>query len=184
MKINSQQVFFSYLFRNNLPYINFKILSFHLIIIKPNSCVPGEGFTHINFILMFKTYVCQSFYVMQPYYVSGKPLFVIDNTDTVYGEYHQSVSVAVNIFSNPKYTTLEIFDKNGGDITSGPHLKVVEDYTSVIDTFHSTRVHVKGYRITVRFENLTDEFLTEYTFNVINPFGHSQHILSVLRASK
>lgn len=114
----------------------------------------------------------------------GKPLFVSDNTDTVYGEYHQFVSVAVNIFSNPKYTTLKIVDTNGGDIISGPHLKVVEDYTSVLDTFHSTRVHVKGYRITVRFENLTDEFLTEFTLNIINPFGQSQHRLSIIRASK
>ncbi|CAC5403800.1 NCAM [Mytilus coruscus] len=115
--------------------------------------------------------------------VKGKPFFVIDNTDTVFGEYHQSFSVAVNIFSNPKYTTLEIFDRNGGDINSGPHLKVIEDYTSIIDAFRGTRVHVKGYRITIRIENLTDEYLTEYTFNVLNDFGQSQHRLSVLRAS-
>ncbi|VDI46446.1 Hypothetical predicted protein [Mytilus galloprovincialis] len=115
--------------------------------------------------------------------VKGKPFFVIDNTDTVYGEYHQFVSVVVNIFSNPKYTTLEIFDKNGGDINSGPHLKIIEEYTSIIDTFHSTRVHVKGYRITIRIENLTDEYLTEYTFNVMNAFGQGQHRLSVLRGS-
>lgn len=61
---------------------------------------------------------------------------------------------------------------------------MIEEYTSIIDTFHSTRVHVKGYRITIRIENLTDEYLTEYTFNVMNAFGQSQHSLSVLRGSK
>ncbi|CAC5399805.1 unnamed protein product [Mytilus coruscus] len=115
--------------------------------------------------------------------VKGKPFFVIDNTDTVFCQYHQSVSVAVNIFSNPKYTTLEIYDRSGSDIKSGPHVKVLEDYTSVIDAFHGTRVRVKGYRITMRIENLTDEYLKEYTFNVINAFGQSKHRLSVLRAS-
>lgn len=61
---------------------------------------------------------------------------------------------------------------------------MIEDYTSVIDTFHGTIVHVKGYRITIRIENLTDEYLTEYTCNVMNAFGQSQHKLSVLRAGK
>lgn len=114
----------------------------------------------------------------------GKPFFVIANTDAVYWVYHQSVSLAVHIFSNPKYTNIEIFDKKGNAINSGLPLKVIEYYPSVIDAFHGTRVHAKGYRITIKIENLTDEYITEYTFNVMNAFGQSKHRLSVLQRSK
>lgn len=95
-----------------------------------------------------------------------------------------STSIVVNIYSNPKYTALEIFDKHGYRVTSGTNVKIIFEYRSVLASFHGSIVNVKGYRVTLKLERLTQEYFTEYTFRAINDFGHSDHKTSVLIASK
>ncbi|CAC5399800.1 unnamed protein product [Mytilus coruscus] len=111
------------------------------------------------------------------------PIFVADNSKEIFGEYQKAVSMHVNVYSNPKYTILDIVDHSGHYITAGKHIKIIKGYTSTTDMFHGTRIHLKGYKVTVNIERLTDEYLQDYTFRVKNEFGRSRHSITVRRAS-
>lgn len=90
----------------------------------------------------------------------------------------------VNVYSNPKYTIFDIVDHNGHYVSSGKHIKVIEGYTSTNDLFYGNSIQLKGYKITVNIEKLTDEYLQDYTFRVKNKFGSSEHSITVRLASK
>lgn len=114
---------------------------------------------------------------------TGKPIFVHDNVARIYGEYRKTVSIDVNIYSNPKYTDFGIFDGNGNRLTSGTNIKIIEETRSVLASFHGSVVRVKGYKITFNLEMMTQEYFTDYIFKVTNNFGRSQHKTTIIRAS-
>ncbi|VDH91858.1 Hypothetical predicted protein [Mytilus galloprovincialis] len=122
-----------------------------------------------------------------PLNVKGKllssPVFVADNNKEIFGEYQKSVFMHVNVYSNPKYTIFDIVDHNGHYVSSGKHIKVIEGYTSTTDLFYGNIIQLKGYKLTVNIEKLTDEYLQDYTFRVKNEFGNSQHSITVRLAS-
>ncbi|XP_063412199.1 hemicentin-2-like [Mytilus trossulus] len=114
--------------------------------------------------------------------VEGKPIFVSDNVDEVYGTYLGYVFLVVNIFSIPKYTKLEVLDGRSQPITFGSNFRLIEENTSVMDRFLGTEIKVKGYKITVKIERLANDNIDTYTFKAKNDFGQSVHKISVLSA--
>ncbi|CAC5381085.1 unnamed protein product [Mytilus coruscus] len=114
--------------------------------------------------------------------VEGKPIFVSDNVEEVYGKYLGSISIVVNIFSIPKYTELEVLDGKSQPISFGSHFRLIEENTSVMDQFLGTEIKVIGYKITVKIERLTNDNIDKYTFKAKNEFGQSMHMISVLFA--
>ncbi|VDH95664.1 Hypothetical predicted protein [Mytilus galloprovincialis] len=114
--------------------------------------------------------------------VEGKPVFVSDNVDEVYGTYLGPISLVVNIFSIPKYTKLEVLDGRSQPITFGSNSRLIEENTSVMDRFLGTEIKVIGYKITVKIERLTNDNIDTYTFKAKNGFGQSVHMIAVLSA--
>lgn len=123
-------------------------------------------------------------YSICQFHISGKPIFVSDNVDEVYGTYLGPISLVVNIFSIPKYTKLEVLDGRSQPITFGSNFRLIEENTSVMDRFLGTEIKVIGYKITVKIERLTNDNIDTYTFKVKNDFGQSVHMISVLSAGK
>ncbi|CAC5399799.1 unnamed protein product [Mytilus coruscus] len=116
--------------------------------------------------------------------ISGKPIFVEDNSRFFYGIIHESVDIIINIFSNPKYSDLFIHNQNGEQLTSDEsNINIIEEHTFVNDTFYNSNVRVKGYRITMKIAKLRPEMIQNYTLNLRNEFGQNHHEISLIYAS-
>lgn len=75
-----------------------------------------------------------------------------------------------------------MIDEKNKPITFGSHLRLIEENTSVRDSVYGKKVQVKGYKITVKIERLTNDHFVKYIFKAKNNFGHSIHVISVLFA--
>lgn len=136
----------------------------------------------MSLFCLFDTIPLFILYSICQFHISGKPIFVSDNVDELYGTYLGPISLVVNIFSIPKYTKLEVLDGRSQPITFGSNFRLIEENTSVMDRFLGTEIKVIGYKITVKIERLTNDNIDTYTFIAKNDFGQSVHRISVLSA--
>ncbi|CAC5411890.1 HMCN [Mytilus coruscus] len=115
---------------------------------------------------------------------NASPVITADNKDhtTQYGKLGDNAKLYVNVYSIPKYHSLQWYR---GRTFLIPNKYVTKEEPAIVkDVFHGVEVQMDGYRITMTISNLQEADFINYTLHFDDSNQYVEHTVTLESASK